>query len=49
MELLSLFDITFFLLVAFGTLVGIIFGAIPGMTDHGSRRMFAVDLCPGAS
>ncbi|KPQ25952.1 MAG: putative tricarboxylic transport membrane protein [Halomonas sp. HL-48] len=32
MELLSLFDITFFLLVAFGTLVGIIFGAIPGMT-----------------
>ncbi|SBR45039.1 MULTISPECIES: tripartite tricarboxylate transporter permease [unclassified Halomonas] len=32
MEFLSLFDITFFLLAGFGTLVGIIFGAIPGMT-----------------
>tara|TARA_R110000751_G_scaffold71404_2_gene144513 strand:- start:2305 stop:3849 length:1545 start_codon:yes stop_codon:yes gene_type:complete len=32
MEFLSLFDVTFFLLAGFGTLVGIIFGAIPGMT-----------------
>ncbi|MGP9566270.1 tripartite tricarboxylate transporter permease [Halomonas sp. AOP12-C2-37] len=32
MEFLSLLDLTFFLLVGFGTLVGIIFGAIPGMT-----------------
>lgn len=32
MEFLSLFDLTFFLLAAFGTLVGVIFGAIPGMT-----------------
>ncbi|EPC01409.1 membrane protein [Litchfieldella anticariensis FP35 = DSM 16096] len=32
MEFLSLLDITFFLLAALGALVGIIFGAIPGMT-----------------
>lgn len=32
MEFLSLLDITFFLLAGFGALVGIIFGAIPGMT-----------------
>lgn len=32
MEFLSVLDFTFFLLVGFGTLVGIIFGAIPGMT-----------------
>ncbi|PMR71501.1 hypothetical protein CR158_01590 [Halomonas heilongjiangensis] len=32
MEFLSLLDITFFLLAGFGALIGIIFGAIPGMT-----------------
>lgn len=32
MEFLSLLDFSFFLLAAFGALVGIIFGAIPGMT-----------------
>lgn len=32
MEFLSLLDLTFFLLAALGALVGIIFGAIPGMT-----------------
>ncbi|MFQ3788582.1 tripartite tricarboxylate transporter permease [Halomonas sp. A29] len=32
MEFLTLLDITFFLLAAFGALMGIIFGAIPGMT-----------------
>ncbi|UYG03808.1 tripartite tricarboxylate transporter permease [Halomonas sp. LR3S48] len=32
MDFLSFLDIFFFLLVAFGALVGIIFGAIPGMT-----------------
>ncbi|OBX34075.1 hypothetical protein A8U91_03119 [Halomonas elongata] len=29
-DILSLLDITFFLLAALGALVGIIFGAIPG-------------------
>ncbi|NIC05485.1 tripartite tricarboxylate transporter permease, partial [Billgrantia bachuensis] len=32
MEILSLLDVTFFLLTALGALVGIVFGAIPGMT-----------------
>ncbi|MCP1327916.1 tripartite tricarboxylate transporter permease, partial [Halomonas sp. 707D4] len=32
MDFLAFIDFTFLLLVGFGTLVGIIFGAIPGMT-----------------
>ncbi len=32
LDILSLVDITFFLLTALGALIGIIFGAIPGMT-----------------